>query len=250
MNVEDLRYLDELLGVWEIGYPRPDGVINASSYAERLELRMDGTYSWTPSPLWARPAGKWGVLADPDTGEFKLYFETRRGGFRGEWLVITTFRDAAPEVRLIHWQRTVTQAVVFNDRILAGRWIGNSLSDGHPTLHPCYPHLVIRLFSTVYQREAVGVSIGEPAVSVVRGHCYVRHPAPFSADGRISADCRALLIAGVQSAVQSLKFRMCIVWAAASCTYVEAGAVCDAAEPPSGGEQSLAVEFTPQNYNL
>lgn len=249
MNVEDLHYLDELLGVWEIGYPGPDGVVDVSSYAQRLELRVDGTYSWTPSPLWARLAGRWGVIADSTTGEFKLYFETRRGGFRGEWLVISIFRDSTPEVRLMHWQRTVIQTVVFADRILAGRWIGNSVSEGHPTLHPCFPHLVIRPFSTVYQREPVGICIGEAAVSVVKGHCYVRHPAPFSADGKMSADCRALLIGGVQSAVRSLKLRMCIVWAAESCTYVETDTVSDASEPPSGGEQSLALEFTPQYYD-
>jgi len=248
VNVEDLRYLEALRGFWEIGYPGPDGTINLS-YFERLELRADLTYTWDPSPIWARKIGRWGVLTDPDTKTHKLYLENRRGELRGHWLVITTFRDAAPDVRFIHWQRTVNHGVVFSDRILAGRWLGNTPPQGNRTPRDRYPYLVIRVFSAFYQREAVEFRIGKPAVNVENSHCYVQHPTPFSADGRMSSDCRALLIAGVQAAVRSLKFRICIVWTSGSCTYVEADAVFDASKAPSGGEQSVTLEFAPQYYD-
>jgi hypothetical protein len=124
VKAEDLRYFEELLGSWEIRYPGDDGMIN-ESYAERLDLRSDGTYSWSPTPLWARPgSGRWGVAGDPATRELKLYFEGRRGALRGQWLVYMTLRAGERTERLIHWQRTQYGAVVFSDRILTGRWLG------------------------------------------------------------------------------------------------------------------------------
>src|ERR1035441_427420 len=88
MKAEELGYIEELLGHWEIRYPGPDGMIVAD-YIESLELRIDGTFSWHPTPLWAKQNGRWGVTVDEESGQIRLYFEERNGGtYRGNWLVL------------------------------------------------------------------------------------------------------------------------------------------------------------------
>jgi hypothetical protein len=124
MKAEDLGYADELLGYWEIRYPGTDGLINESD-VESLELRLDGT--WNPTPLWAKPEGRWGITVREGTGQVRLYFEERPGGaVRGHWLVLNTLRFGENEERMIHWQRTRYGAAVFADRILTGRWVAKA----------------------------------------------------------------------------------------------------------------------------
>jgi hypothetical protein len=124
MKAEDLHYLDELLGCWEIRYPGKDGMI-VKSHVESLELKVDGTFSWNPTPLWVKPEGRWSIAGNPQTQQMKLYIEQRKGHtFRGEWLVLTTLRFEEREERMIHWQRTQYEGVVFKDRVLTGRWLG------------------------------------------------------------------------------------------------------------------------------
>jgi hypothetical protein len=99
------------------------------SYAEHLELRPDGTFSWTPTPIWVKAEGRWGITGDPKK-QLKLHIEERHSGsFRSEWLVVTPFKLKDTEELIIHWQRTVFDAVVFADRILVGRLIG--MGAGH-----------------------------------------------------------------------------------------------------------------------
>lgn len=62
---EELGYIEEVLGLWDVKYPGPDGMIT-EGYVERLELRRDGTYLWNPPPAWALKTGKWGVVKTQD----------------------------------------------------------------------------------------------------------------------------------------------------------------------------------------
>ncbi len=99
-----------------------------------------------------------------------------------------------------------------------------------------YPHIVVRIMSAVYQREAVEVRIGEPEVHIGHRNSFVQHPHPFAEGDTISADCRVLLLTGVLEAVRGTKFRMCVVWKPGASTYVEPdGAFNDSEVMPSGG---------------
>ncbi len=251
MRAEDLRYHDELLGNWEICYPGPDGKLHLG-YVESLELRADGHFSWNPTPLWVKPEGRWGVATDADTGSWKLYFEERRGvSFRGANLVITNFVVGGTQELRMHWQRTCSGAVVFEDRIWCGRKVAGdaSVSGVTPTRSDtAYPYLVVRVFAAVYQQEAVRIVIGTPAVDLTHGRCTVQHPKPLSADGQISPSCRALLVDGVQQAVRKRGLRMCIVWGKTACTYVEADSIKEHSVPPSGGSVPATLEFEPTQY--
>ena len=111
-----------------------------------------------------------------------------------------------------------------------------------------YPYLVVRVFVAFYQREHIDFRVGSPAVHVAYRRSFVQHPAPFDANGIVSPACRALLIAGVQGAVRQLPFRMCIVWGANSCTYVEKDSIDESAHPPSGGSLPVALEFKAQHF--
>jgi hypothetical protein len=239
VNADDLRSYDQLLGHWEIRYPERPGI--ERDYAEHLQLRSDGVYTWEPTPLWAKPEGRWGVAGNWEANELNLYFEERRGTFRGQCLVLTDLKVSGRTERYVHWQRTHYSAVVFADRILAGRWLG--LAYWRPMIRRPYPRLVVRIFPAFYQQEAIEIRVGPPAVDVVNHRCRMQYPTPRATDGRITPECRALLIAGVQSAVRRLKLRMCILWSPASCTYVEADLVSDATAPPSGGELPGNLEF-------
>ena len=248
MDIAGWYHPDALVGVWEIRYPGTDGLIN-DSYVELLELRGDGTFAWNPPPLWVKPDGRWGVTGTEGTSELKLHFEERRGKtFRGNWLVLTNLRVGEREERAIHWQRTQSGAVVFDDRIFAGRAVRKTQPAVSTTDTARYPHLIVRIMATVYQHQSIQIRVGTPKVEVVNGHCAVQHPAPFAADGTVGTACRALLIAGVQTAVRAVGLRMCIVWAPKDCTYVEANSIHEFAEPPSGGVRTVNFEFQPQRY--
>jgi hypothetical protein len=120
---EDLRCFDELLGRWEIRHPDSYGLLK-KAYSELLQLKGDGTFLWDPNPLWAKPEGCWGIIIDTDTQRPKLYFEERKGvSFRGHWLVFIRLPFGDREETMIHWQRTRCDAVVFGDRIWAGRMV-------------------------------------------------------------------------------------------------------------------------------
>ena len=103
MKADELGYIEELLGHWEIRYPGPDGMIVAD-YIESLELRIDGTFSWNPTPLWAKQNGRWGVTVDEESGQIRLYFEERNGGtYRGNWLVLAAVPLGGHSVVMLHW---------------------------------------------------------------------------------------------------------------------------------------------------
>lgn len=115
----DLAYFEDLLGTWEIRYPRANGLIR-EDYVERLELMDDGTFSWTPAPLWAKSGGRYGITQE--AGRMRLYFEQRqRSVLRGNYLVIIEFPSEDGTELTFHWQRTRHDGVVFSDRILMGR---------------------------------------------------------------------------------------------------------------------------------
>jgi hypothetical protein len=109
---QQLGYLPEMLGEWDIMYPGPDTMIRRD-YRERLELRADGTYVWSPAPVWAVPTGRWGVFRSQD-GVLRLCFETKAGDLRCQVLVLI---DIPGSGWTFHWQRTRGDAVVFADRI-------------------------------------------------------------------------------------------------------------------------------------
>jgi len=105
-----------------------------------------------------------------------------------------------------------------------------------------------RTKTAIYQRERIAFRIGPPVVEFVNRRCSVQHPAPLETDGSVSLACRALLLFGVQDAVRRLPFRMCVVWAAKSCTYVEVDSMSDSDQPPSGGALPVELEFKPQHF--
>ncbi len=101
-----------------------------------------------------------------------------------------------------------------------------------------YPHLVVRIYSAVYQRENIVIqhTLRVPIAQIGHKCSLVLHTEPFNADGTVSAACRRFLINSVQDAVSRLKFPMCVVWEPASCTFVKFNsAPLDPTEPPSGG---------------
>lgn len=110
---QELGYLEEVLGAWDIKYPGPDGMIT-EAYVERLELRRDGTYSWNPAPAWAPKTGKWGVVRTQD-GKLRLCFEEKQGRLRCNYLVLMQIEKGGPF--FLNWQRTRADAVVFTDRV-------------------------------------------------------------------------------------------------------------------------------------
>jgi hypothetical protein len=100
-------------------------------YVETLELRIDGTFAWNPTPLWARQEGRWGITENEDTGQMRLYFEERNGGtYRGNWLVLAALPVGGHTVVLLHWQRTCADAVVFDDRVLVARQVTLGTAQG------------------------------------------------------------------------------------------------------------------------
>lgn len=114
VTAEELGYIEEVLGLWEVKYPGPDGMIN-EDHVERLELRRDGTYVWNPPPAWARRTGKWGIVKARD-GELRLCFEEKTTTrLRCNYLVLMQLERGAPF--FLNWQRTRGDVVAFADRI-------------------------------------------------------------------------------------------------------------------------------------
>ena len=75
-----------------------------------------------------------------------------------------------------------------------------------------YPHLIVRIYAGVYQRERIDMRAARWPMAQIGHLCsFVQRPEPFNADGTLSAPCRALLIASVHHAVRQTKHRMCIV---------------------------------------
>jgi len=100
--------------------------------------------------------------------------------------------------------------------------------------------------ATVYQRERLDIRVGEPSVHVGYRSSFVSDPAPFEADSRVSPACRQLLKEGVLDAVRRTRYRMCIVWSADECTFVEPdGSFVESDDPPSGGLGNGGVGGTP-----
>jgi len=90
--------------------------------------------------------------------------------------------------------------------------------------------------SAVYQAEKIEVSHGKACAAVRFKMSFLRHPSPFKSDGQISDEARDLLLAEVLAAVRKTRFRMCVVWGPAWCSFVEAdGSIRSSFEPPSGG---------------
>lgn len=105
-----------------------------------------------------------------------------------------------------------------------------------------YPHLVVRIYSAIYQREDIAIREGPPQVHIGYRSSSVQCPEPFTSDGQLSPSCRDLLVAGVVEAVPRLRFRMCLVWGPGDCTYVSLdGSTHDRTEAPSGGLGSGGV---------
>jgi hypothetical protein len=246
MKPHDFRYLDELIGLWEIRYPELEA---AGDYVELLELKPDGTFSWSPNPIWAKPGGRWGVTHKVGTQEIKLHFQRRKDDhYRGECLVFTTLNLGDSTVRAIHWQRTQYGAVVFADRIWVGRKLAdipNSVPDASGVV---YPYLIVRLMPAVYMRAPITIEVGPPAVEIVGRGCRVSHPAPLASDGSVAADCRALIVDGVRAAVRNGRHRMTIFWGGRWCTYCEVGYAMDSTFVPSGGIQLISTDLEPHRY--
>jgi hypothetical protein len=127
--VSELGYIEELLGRWIIQYPGADGMI-VKDYVETLELKIDGTFSWTPTPPWAKPDGRWGIAFD-GTEQMKLYFEEHNGTYRGNWLVLV----ALGHTQMFHWQRTRADGVIFADRVLMARRNTSRVASGTRALN-------------------------------------------------------------------------------------------------------------------
>lgn len=99
-----------------------------------------------------------------------------------------------------------------------------------------YPYLVVRIYTTVYQREDIAIREGATAVHIGYRSTYVHHPKAYTDDGMLHPSCRERLIAAVLEAVRRTGFRMCIVWGPNACTYCEKdGAAKDSRTVPSGG---------------
>lgn len=109
-----------------------------------------------------------------------------------------------------------------------------------------YPYGVVRLMAVVYQREEIAVHVGAPKSRVGFRDSFVHHPAPFAEDGALSQGCKDALVAATLEAVRRAGLRMCLVWAANDCTFVELdGSVNAGSEEPSGGLGTNGVRGTP-----
>jgi hypothetical protein len=64
------------------------------------------------------------VAVRQETEKMRLYFEQRNGGgYRGNWLLLGALRFGANTELMFHWQRTRTDGVVFDDRVLIARQV-------------------------------------------------------------------------------------------------------------------------------
>ena len=109
-----------------------------------------------------------------------------------------------------------------------------------------YPYLVVHLMPAVYQREEIAVHRGELRVHIGHRDTFVHHPAPFAADGSIAPGCKKVFIDATLEAVRRTRFRMCVVWSATHCTFVERdGSTKESDDPPSGGLGTGGVRGMP-----
>ena len=108
----------QLLGIWDIGYVKHDGMIDDDRSAT-LILRPDGSFSWDPPPEWLPGSGSWGLELQED-GAPKLRF---RCGYR-EWSHFVVLQTVDGHGTMFHWQRTHHRMIVFKDRILMGYLVG------------------------------------------------------------------------------------------------------------------------------
>lgn len=141
-------------------------------------------------------------------------------------------------------------------RTATGRpWPTRQIVHPHRTVAPRsprhYPYLVVRFMNAVYQREEIAIHKGPANMRVGFRDSFVHHPEPFDSDGSISPDCKRLMVAGTLEAIRRTGFRMCLVWTAHSCTFVEKdGSANDSDGPPSGGFGSGGVGGIPLPRNL
>ncbi len=109
---QEARYIEEILGEWNVKYPGVDGMIQEDRI-ENLQLRRDCTFSWNPPPVWAPSAGVWGVIKVP--GGLKLCFKDKHGRTRCGYLVLIPVKANGPY--FMNWTRRRGDAVIFTDRI-------------------------------------------------------------------------------------------------------------------------------------
>lgn len=120
-----------------------------------------------------------------------------------------------------------------------------------PELRRRFPYLVVCFMPAVFQREEIAIHKGPAKMRVGFRDSFVHHPEPFKPDGSMSADCKRLMIVGTLEAIQRTGFRMCLVWTANSCTYVEKdGSANDSDAPPSGGVGSGGAGGIPLPHDL
>ncbi|MGQ0665580.1 MAG: hypothetical protein ACT4O4_00960 [Nitrospiraceae bacterium] len=73
-------YSEDILGLWDVKYTGEDGMIRQDN-VERLVMMQEGTFTWTPTPGWARSKGHWRVTKIPDLNDaLALCFEQQSGG--------------------------------------------------------------------------------------------------------------------------------------------------------------------------
>lgn len=109
-----------------------------------------------------------------------------------------------------------------------------------------YPYLVVQVMHAMYQREEITIHQGEARAHIGFRDTFVHHPNPFNTDGAINSTCKAVLIDATIEAVRRTGFRMCLVWSAGHCTFVERdGSTRETADPPSGGLGTGGVGGTP-----
>ena len=82
--------------------------------AGNMELKLDGTYTWNPPPVWAPRIGVWGVVKTEE-GFLKLCFEDNRGRLRYGFLVLMKFGTG--ESYYMNWTRTRGDVIIWSDRI-------------------------------------------------------------------------------------------------------------------------------------
>jgi hypothetical protein len=106
-----------------------------------------------------------------------------------------------------------------------------------------YPYLVVRLMATVYQREKISVRVGTQRVHIGFGDSHVHHPSPFETDGSLSAGCKTILVLATLDASRRTRHRMCLVWSADRCTFIELnGSHLESTEPPTAGFGTQGVD--------
>lgn len=160
-----LGHMDELLGTWLVKYPGPDGMIE-NHRVETLVLHSKGTYTWSPSPAWARSGGKWGVTEDTHH-ELRLCFEDNRGQLRCNYLVLLQLERDGP--LSMNWQRTSGGSVIFSDRIFrADRREGWPESGAAPVSRVLGMRVETKMSPDSVARTAVSNFGGENLVVLVR----------------------------------------------------------------------------------